>query len=391
MEYSTKLEPYKGQATRYTCPSCGKRREFVRYIYAANGEHIHENVGRCNRVQRCGYHYTPSQYFKDTNNGAFKPPPPPTPKIFIVEKPNYTPPEILRATLCNYDQNNFIQFLANRFGKYAVQQILDKYAIGTAPNGGTIFWQIDKHGRIRGGKVMYYNRQTCKRNGIITWKHALDKEATYNLKPCFFGEHLVRDSTQTICIVESEKTAIIASLYFQNMIWIASSGLNGLSAEKSKALRGKEVVLYPDLGAGFLEWKQKAGAFGFAISDYLESIATDDERSAGLDIADYLLEYDLANFDLSEPPPPTPPPPTQPPPTPPPITRETYKNAIDIAPFVFLKTERGVIKSGWDINSNDISYYLNSVVLGSNPFARNYKQRLTLLKEYLQIHKKTDI
>ena len=70
MEYSTKLEPYKGQATRYTCPSCGKRREFVRYIYAANGEHIHENVGRCNRVQRCGYHYTPSQYFKDTNNGA---------------------------------------------------------------------------------------------------------------------------------------------------------------------------------------------------------------------------------------------------------------------------------------------------------------------------------
>lgn len=375
MVYYTKLETYKGQSTRYTCPRCEKRREFVRYIYTANGEHVHETVGKCNRLQQCGYHYTPSQYFADTKDRTFIPPPPT--KTFVIEKPpTYTPPAILQATLCNYAQNNFMQFLARRFGTDAVKQVLDKYAIGTTEKGGTVFWLIDKNGKIRGGKVMFYNRQTCKRNGIITWYHAITKEADYNFKPCFFGEHLVKDSGELpICIVESEKTAIIASLYLPNMVWLASSGLNGLNSDKAKALKGKRVILYPDLGAGFDVWKQKAAAFGFAVCDYLESIATDTERNAGLDIADYLLAYDIANFTLSLPPPP-PPPPSQ--------AMSAYNPAIEAAPFLFLKTERGEIKSGNRISSNDIAEYLERTPLVSSPFARNYKKLLIALKRHLQ-------
>ena len=33
------------------------------------------------------------------------------------------------------------------------------------------------------------------------------------LKQCFFGEHLLREKTMPVAIVESEKTAIISSVY----------------------------------------------------------------------------------------------------------------------------------------------------------------------------------
>ena len=310
--HSVKLEPYKGSATRYTCPQCNKRKEFTRYIYTATGEHIADNVGICNRADKCGYHYTPAQYFADTDGG--KMPAPAAARKIIIEKPSYTEPDILKGSLQGYEQNNFIQYLIGRFGVQQVQQVLSRYAVGTTDakavyerwQGATIFWQIDKAGKIRGGKVMQYNRHTGKRDKALkaTWQHAshsyckntIAKQDGYNLKPCFFGEHLIKGNTKPIAIVESEKTAIIASLYLPMFIWLAAGGKGGLNADKCKAVQGRKVVLYPDLGKGFEDWQVKAKLFGFAISDLLERKATDAEKADGLDLADYLLQYELSEF-----------------------------------------------------------------------------------------------
>ncbi|MDD3945994.1 MAG: hypothetical protein PHS38_14980 [Bacteroidales bacterium] len=35
------------------------------YIYGHEGYLFHEAVGRCNHKSRCGYHYTPKQFFSD--------------------------------------------------------------------------------------------------------------------------------------------------------------------------------------------------------------------------------------------------------------------------------------------------------------------------------------
>ena len=62
------LEPYTGMKSRYFCPGCNqKAKTFVRYIDTVTGEHLPSIVGRCNSESFCGYHYTPSQYFQDTN------------------------------------------------------------------------------------------------------------------------------------------------------------------------------------------------------------------------------------------------------------------------------------------------------------------------------------
>ena len=60
------LEKYRGISTRYTCPQCGRRHTFTRYIDTENNnKYISDNVGKCNRLDKCGYHYTPKQYFTD--------------------------------------------------------------------------------------------------------------------------------------------------------------------------------------------------------------------------------------------------------------------------------------------------------------------------------------
>lgn len=50
----------------------------------------------------------------------------------------------------------------------------------------------------------------------------------FHLKQCLFGEHRIQASTGPICIVESEKTAIIASIYFPNATFVATGGLQNM-------------------------------------------------------------------------------------------------------------------------------------------------------------------
>ena len=60
------LEKYRGISTRYTCPQCGRKHTFTRYIDTENNNnYLSDNVGKCNRLDKCGYHYTPKQYFTD--------------------------------------------------------------------------------------------------------------------------------------------------------------------------------------------------------------------------------------------------------------------------------------------------------------------------------------
>ena len=65
-EYRYQLERYRGRSTRYICPQCKRKQSFTRYIDTYNNnEYISDNVGKCNRIDKCGYHYTPKQYYTD--------------------------------------------------------------------------------------------------------------------------------------------------------------------------------------------------------------------------------------------------------------------------------------------------------------------------------------
>ena len=72
-----------------------------------------------------------------------------------------------------------------------------------------------------------------------------------------------------------------------------------LSLERCKPLQGHKVVLFPDLGA-FDDWKKVADKLHFGVSDLLERYATEEERKSGFDLADYLVRFDISQFEKQE-------------------------------------------------------------------------------------------
>ena len=317
------LEPYKGMNTRYRCPSCQQRdKTFSLYIDTETGEHIHPTVGRCNRESNCGHHYTPKQYFQDNNISFDKPkaykPRPVTPQ----QKPvSSIPVEVFKASLKAHETNHFVQFLINLFGVEVASQLVSRYFIATSKhwNGATVFWQIDTQGKVRTGKIMLYSPTTGKRVkepfNHISWVHKALKQPEFELRQCLFGEHLLIHKTKPVAIVESEKTAVIASVYLPQFVWVAVGSLTNLNAEKCSILKGRTVTLFPDLN-GFEKWSSRAKELShlapFTVSDLLERKATEAERKQGFDLADYLIKFDYKAFALPEPEATEPPPAVQP-------------------------------------------------------------------------------
>jgi len=306
------LEPYKGMKTRHVCPGCGKKSVFVLYIDNATGQPIAPNVGRCNRIVNCGYHYKPHQHFED-NKHLF-------PEIHKIEwKPipskeeepiSYISPEMLKASRKGYNQNYFISWLQSLFGDQVTSKLVSRYHIGTSKHwpGATVFWQIDGQGRIRTGKIMLFNSTTGKRVrkpfDHITWVHILLRSENFNLEQCYYGEHLLKlEPSNPVAVVESEKTAIIASVYFPQFIWLAVGSLTNINVKKCQPLQGRNVVLFPDL-KGFEYWRKKCDELNdtyqtsrFFVSDLLEAKATMYEKESGLDLADYLIKFDFRTFN----------------------------------------------------------------------------------------------
>ncbi len=302
--FNYSLQKYKGKDTRFTCPKCNEPQKFVRYV-DEDGNCLSEDVGRCDRESKCGYHYKPNEYFianpsartqrniHSNSKNSIKPIPPD-----FIEK------EILMESIPNYEKNGFVKFLLKLFHnqKSEVEKVIRDYFIGTFKDGRTIFWQVDKNFRIRSGKLISYNEKSGKRNKRIhpTWIHTeLSKskkvKEDFNLEQCLYGEHLVtKEKAKTIAIVESEKTAIIARLFIPELIWLASGGKTNLQLEKIKNLGKRKIILYPD-GDSFEHWNKitkegKLKGIDIKISSLIEQKGSIDEKEEGKDLADYLIE-----------------------------------------------------------------------------------------------------
>lgn len=295
------LQKYNGLKTRFDCPKCNGKKTFTKYIDTNTNEYLGDHVGRCNKIDKCEYHFKPKQFFADNKDCAqvYKPKQkkvaPPIKPIFKI------PIKQLDATLTNYDNNNFALILLKLFGYKDAVRLLTLYEIGTSKKwqGANIFWQIDLNGIIRTGKIMLYDIETNKRvkqpYDHISWVHKDVLKDSYELKQCFFGEHLINQyKLKPIAIVESEKSAIICSYFMPEYVWLSAGNINGLSIEKFKVLKGRKVILFPDLNKGFEIWKKQASEFKniaeVKVSNYLQLIATPEQIINGLDLADYLIE-----------------------------------------------------------------------------------------------------
>jgi len=381
-EHKYILEPYKGMNTRYRCPSCQQRdKTFSLYIDTETGEHIHPTVGRCNRESNCGHHYTPKQYFQD-NNISFDTPQPKAYKPRTVKPQpksiSFIPVEVLKASLKGHEINHFVKFLINLFGIEVASQLVSRYFIATSKhwNGATVFWQIDSQGNIRTGKIMLYSPTTGKRVkepfNHINWVHKALKQPEFELRQCLFGEHLLIDKTKPVALVESEKTAVIASVYLPQFIWVAVGSLTNLNDEKCSILKGRTVTLFPDLN-GFEKWNNKAKELShlatFTVSDLLERKASEAEKKQGFDLADYLIKFNYKEFAMPEPEA------TQPPPTVQPL--------VEVKPFEQSELPK---PESWSNDIAELENYFASIELPTQPVKLNRCSTITDCSLFIESH-----
>ena len=155
----------------------------------------------------------------------------------------------------------------------------------------TLFPYIDYNNNFTTAKIVQYNSITGKRNKDVsanyfhTYKPIIKElgvEKQSKKLSCFFGEHLVAHNTKPVVIVEAEKTAIILSMLFDDIIFLASGGANLLKGKSWDFLINRDVYLYPD--SGVKSWFDIGKKRNWFVSEVLEKPIVMD----GDDIADYL-------------------------------------------------------------------------------------------------------
>ena len=186
-----------------------------------------------------------------------------------------------------------------------MEQAAQRYRLGRSKDGGVIFWQIDEEGHVRDGKIMFY-RDDCHRDHDHNpdWVHfRLIKHYGYDgdipVERCLFGLHLLSSNeTSVVAVVESEKTAVILSEHFSQVLWLAAGGLTMLNAARLYPLRDRRVVLFPDTdpeGKAFKAWLSVAATaqeqfkYPIRVSRILEDRATPSQKEAKVDLVDYLF------------------------------------------------------------------------------------------------------
>ena len=318
---------------KHPCPQCGKKR-FVRCIDKETRDYLPDYVGRCDRENGCGYEYTWKQYLQE-QGGEIKQ----FTSLKSVEPPkptDYLPSVYLERSLQRYEANNFYLFLCSLFGDTITKALCAKYLIATSNywKGAVAFPQIDEQGNFRQIKVMLHDAKTGKRvkegATVEKWNRAggtYVSETTQtpcskiigqyinnstrelNLQQTFFGAHLLTEYPEKdVCIVESEKTAIIASVYLPQFNWLATGGASGCrwrEYEVYKLLKGRSVTFFPDYGlfnkktgkTCYQEWCERIERIRevlpcqIRVSNILETRLADQERK-DQDLADLLLVKD---------------------------------------------------------------------------------------------------
>lgn len=155
-----------------------------------------------------------------------------------------------------------------------LEESLWLYCVG-AYNGRIVWWLIDEMKVPRSAKLMDYYGEGHERFGHRNkerhpgwiynqegYKQVCLPDAHQILKP-LFGMHLLdRFPHATVCIVESEKTAVTMATAYGNheaQLWMACGGLENINRDKLAPImkQGRRIILYPDRD-GVEAWTEKA-------------------------------------------------------------------------------------------------------------------------------------
>ena len=190
---------------------------------------------------------------------------------------DYIPMANVTAAAAHGHESGLFAFIAAEFGEEAARQVFAKYFVGGSKYRDShnyraaVFPYISADGKVIDCKIFHIDAKSGSRKDgeiLYTWtdKEGVEHEPKFtwaiaaanyhrhrrglppmNRAPwCNFGDHLLTATTAEVCLVESEKTALIAALVYPERTWIAVGSKQNLTAERCKVYAGKHIILFPD-------------------------------------------------------------------------------------------------------------------------------------------------
>lgn len=327
------LERYKsGGSNRFACPKCGRKKCFTRYVDADTGAYLDESCGKCDHTASCGYHYPPREFFHDhpdrMHSEAYQPEhingkplvgmgrrwlegkkgqPEDKKGLWEGKLLSSRPPQTEFFPLSwaedGTDRNSTFRSWFERlpFAQELIHQVLLEYFVGgtsydiiikgTNYGKAVVFWMIDELLQVHDAKLMAYNADGHRVSGWGNSMRSICEKARVGPQlsetdKVLFGLHLLPYYPQKkVCIVESEKTALVCACQYPQHLWMATGGCGNLQAHKLQPLKGRNVMVFPDSGE-YEKWAncmKKSGIDNYQIVDFMEQY----ERNT--DIADVIL------------------------------------------------------------------------------------------------------
>ena len=320
------LEKYRGPGSKHRCPNCGEKtwKPYVDESGTPFSEdfkdadpkirELAETVGRCDNVRKCGWNYTPKQFFEETRTGVpkyregFRPPPPPT-----TAKPlNF---EYVRKSFRPY-HSTFAQYLRDvaKFPKDRLDRVLQDYWVGATKSQRICYWMIDINGNCVDGKFMAYKPDGHRdhdqhptwarkqlinqehRQGRLTQKEVEELEDQLVPRP-YFGTHLLADpryKDKPVALVEGEKSCLICSLVIPRYLWIACGTSNFNIAKLLPVVSQKrKLFIFPDLDQ-VENWRAATEELKYTNTVFMGDFTKEQARTEKDDMGDISLNLWLS-------------------------------------------------------------------------------------------------
>lgn len=268
-------------AKKGTCPKCQKQSCFRYYKI------IPRSYGICDHKNKCEYHNDPSKETLEIKKELHKL----LDNSIVLNEPVQDKKTLYPTT----EQLKALNNLNSNFHIFCIETLLlskdhlQKWNVGTDNNGNTAFVFQTLSGKHLNIKFMNYsitpNGKDCKRDKKVNFSLVAKDKTKEHYEMCLFGEHLLTD--KIVCLVESEKTAIISSFFYPQFDWLATGGSNGLTVKKVQLLKGKQVYY---LGDNDKAGKDNSTLKKLALYNIKFQIVSFENAKDGEDLADLIIK-----------------------------------------------------------------------------------------------------
>ena len=273
------------------CPQCGQSKVFRNYE-DRNGNRI-ENSGICDRQSNCGYHAKPNnEQIKAINLQGT------TPIIKLQKTEIIFPDAKILAKISAYEKDH-----SSHFHKFCEKleipiSYLILWGVGTDKTE-TVFILRNLENKIANTKIFRYLSSGKRDKTFTSFSLRQPKDLTRKYNIPLYGEHLLDATRQKIvCVVESEKTAVISSWFYPHFDFVACGAANGLTSEKLSVLYGRKIYWLADADKAGRENSSlknlKAYEQNFEVIDVFPN------RQDGIDLADAIIEGIELSSELAE-------------------------------------------------------------------------------------------